>query len=101
MDGDGEAAGGGDVEGVCGGDGAGEVCAVEDDVAGAGGDLHELWGGGAEVVGAGEDEAEGFLRTIGEADGVGDDAAIEINVRDGGDGGVGEVCHGAGWVGRV
>ena len=64
--------------------------AVQHDFAGTGDDFHALGGGGAEVEFSRIDQAEGFLGAVGEMHGVGNDAAVEINIGFGIDGDVGE-----------
>ena len=91
----------GDVEGGAGGVVGGGFFVVEFDAAGAGDDFHALGGLGIKVVGAGADEAEGFLGAVGKDEGVADDAAVEVHVGLGGDGDAGEFLGGGGFVGRA
>ena len=80
FDFDGEAGVGGDVEVGIALDGLAVFRAVEDDFTGATDDVHTLGGFGAEVIGAGEDHAEGFLAAVRHDDGMGNDFSIEVDI---------------------
>ena len=93
MDGDGESAVPGNLEGLAVGNRAGGLGAVNSHLTGAGTDFHQLRRGGVEVVGARKNKTQGLFRSIGEVDGMGDDFPIKIDVGDGIDGDVGELLH--------
>ena len=79
-DGDRESRVGRDLEGGVCGDGLTLFCSIEHNLTGSTDDLHEFGSFCAEVVSAGQDHAEGFLGTVREDDGVGDNVAIEVDV---------------------
>ena len=96
-DGDVEAAIGGDIE--CGAfsvvNGIGG--AIKGDIAGSGDDFHALGRGSAEMVFTGVDQSNRFFRSVSKVNAVGDDFAIEIDIRFGIDSNIGEfgrLAHG-------
>ena len=72
-------------------------CPVEDHLAISRDNLHAFRCAGAEVILAGENEAEGLLGSVWKADGMGHDAAFKINVGFGLDGNIGK-GRGIHWI---
>jgi hypothetical protein len=97
--GNGESAFAGHIEvGACVEVGLGTI-GIHRDMASARDDFHALRRSCAEVVGARVDQAECLAGSIREADGVGYDAAVKVDVGFGVDGNVGERAHALGMFG--